>query len=121
MFRVSQSGQIKSFIGAKIRRVENYWRDSLLDFNVIRCVCEGEFLLFSVEFKMSRGSVNRINVPNELREILLDFTVNYLLEQPPEDVVTYACEFFNRLKESRNLADIRSPSVGEESVISEDG
>lgn len=70
---------------------------------------------------MSRGSVNRINVPNELREILLDFTVNYLLEQPPEDVVTYACEFFNRLKESRNLADIRSPSVGEESVISEDG
>ncbi|KAK7575638.1 hypothetical protein V9T40_011924 [Parthenolecanium corni] len=69
---------------------------------------------------MSRGSVNRINVPNELREILLDFTVNYLLEQPPEDVVTYACEFFNRLKESRNLADIRSPSVGEESVISDD-
>lgn len=70
---------------------------------------------------MSRGSINKINVPDELREILLDFTVNYLLEQPQEDVVTYACEFFNRLKENRKLADIRSPSVGEESVISEDG
>ena len=70
---------------------------------------------------MSRGSVNKIYVPDELREILLDFTVNYLLEQPQEDVVTYACDFFNRLRESRKLADIRSPSVGEESVISEDG
>lgn len=70
---------------------------------------------------MSRGSINKIYVPDELREILLDFTVNYLLEQPQEDVVTYACDFFNRLRESRKLADIRSPSVGEESVISEDG
>ncbi|XP_065226681.1 cAMP-dependent protein kinase type II regulatory subunit-like [Planococcus citri] len=69
---------------------------------------------------MSRGSVNKIYVPDELREILLDFTVNYLLEQPQEDVVTYACDFFNRLRETRKLADIRSPSVGEESVISED-
>lgn len=70
---------------------------------------------------MSRGSINKIYVPDELREILLDFTVNYLLEQPQEDVVTYACDFFNRLRESRKLSDIRSPSVGEESVISEDG
>lgn len=69
---------------------------------------------------MSRSSVNKIYVPDELREILLDFTVNYLLEQPQEDVVTYACDFFNRLRETRKLADIRSPSVGEESVISED-
>lgn len=70
---------------------------------------------------MSRGNINKINVPNELREILLDFTVNYLLEQPQDDVVTYACEFFNRLRENRKLGDKRSPSVGEESVISEDG
>lgn len=71
---------------------------------------------------MSRGNaINRINVPDELREILLDFTVNYLLEQPQEDVVTYGCEFFRRLKENQNLADLRSPSVGEESVISDDG
>lgn len=69
---------------------------------------------------MNRGSINKINVPDELREILLDFTVNYLLEQPQEDVVTYACDFFNRLRENRKLADIRSPSMGEESVISED-
>ncbi len=70
---------------------------------------------------MNNASANRIIVPDELREILLDFTVNYLLEQPQEDVVTYACEFFRKLKENRSLADIRSPSVGEESVISEDG
>ncbi len=71
---------------------------------------------------MSRNYLNRVNVPDELRELLLDFVVNYLLEQPREDVVTYACDFFHRLKERRTLlTDIRSPSVGEESIVSEDG
>lgn len=64
---------------------------------------------------------NRINIPHELHEILLNFTVNYLLEQPQEDVITWGFEFFRRRLEKRRSGDVRSASVGEESVISEDG
>ncbi|KAL1501155.1 hypothetical protein ABEB36_006538 [Hypothenemus hampei] len=47
------------------------------------------------------GSVGaRVQVPDELREVLLEFTISYLLEQPG-DVVTYAADYFLRLKEAR--------------------
>lgn len=49
---------------------------------------------------MSRTPVQRIQTPDELREILLEFTISYLLEQPG-DVVDYAHEYFTRLKENR--------------------
>lgn len=70
----------------------------------------------------NRTAANKVNVPDELREILFEFTVNYLLEQPqPTDVISYACDFFNKLKEDRKQVDVRSPSVGDESVLSDDG
>ncbi|XP_066249756.1 cAMP-dependent protein kinase type II regulatory subunit [Euwallacea similis] len=47
------------------------------------------------------GSVGaRVQVPGELREVLLEFTISYLLEQPG-DVVTYAADYFSRLREAR--------------------
>ncbi|EFA06381.2 cAMP-dependent protein kinase type II regulatory subunit isoform X1 [Tribolium castaneum] len=48
---------------------------------------------------MSR-SQGRIQVPDDLREVLLEFTISYLLEQPG-DVVNYAADYFSRLRETR--------------------
>ncbi|XP_050524071.1 cAMP-dependent protein kinase type II regulatory subunit [Daktulosphaira vitifoliae] len=47
-------------------------------------------------------NVTKLNVPDELREILLDLTIGYLLEQP-SDIIDYAIEFFDKLKKSRNV------------------
>ncbi|KAL3288625.1 hypothetical protein HHI36_003060 [Cryptolaemus montrouzieri] len=51
---------------------------------------------------MSRPG-QRIQVPDDLREVLLEFTISYLLEQPG-DVVEFAAEYFSRLRESRTTA-----------------
>lgn len=73
---------------------------------------------------MSRNQGQRIQVPDEVRELLLDFTVSYLLEQPP-DVVTYAADYFARLRETRTAALIygeaapaTTPSSPDESTLS---
>lgn len=62
----------------------------------------------------------RIQVPDSLRDILLEFSISYLLEQPG-DVIDYAVEFFTKLQEKRNAdgrsGDLPSP---DESVMSTD-
>ncbi|KAK9892212.1 hypothetical protein WA026_019016 [Henosepilachna vigintioctopunctata] len=68
---------------------------------------------------MSRPG-HRIQVPDDLREVLLEFTISYLLEQPG-DVVEYAAEYFSRLRESRTSALLYEGSVispDEESTMS---
>jgi len=47
----------------------------------------------------------RIQVPDSLRDVLLEFSIAYLLEQPG-DVVDYAVEFFSKLQESRKTTTI---------------
>ncbi|CAG9764139.1 unnamed protein product [Ceutorhynchus assimilis] len=51
---------------------------------------------------MSRGGEvgARVQVPDALREALLEFTISYLLEQPG-DVISYAADYFTRLRETR--------------------
>ncbi|XP_043273577.1 cAMP-dependent protein kinase type II regulatory subunit [Venturia canescens] len=49
----------------------------------------------------------KIVVPDDLRDILLEFTISYLLEQPG-DIVDYAVEFFTRLRENRQTMLIQS-------------
>lgn len=74
---------------------------------------------------MSRNQAgNRIQVPNDLREVLLEFTISYLLEQPG-DVIVYAADYFSRLRESRTAALIYGPTTPgsispQESTISVD-
>ncbi|KAL5289219.1 PRKAR2B.2 family protein [Megaselia abdita] len=64
----------------------------------------------------------RLQVPDALREILLEFSIAYLLEQPG-DIVDYAVEFFTKLQESRKASalkqsvDLPSP---DESVLSQE-
>lgn len=70
--------------------------------------------------KMSRPQANRIQVPDELREVLLEFTISYLLEQPG-DIINYAVDYFTRLRESRvNAFDVAAVSSPDDSVISND-
>lgn len=70
------------------------------------------------------GKNQRIQVPDSLRDVLLEFSIAYLSEQP-KDVVDYAVEFFTKLQEKRNHSnnmvsvEINSP---DESILSqEDG
>ncbi|XP_018327166.1 cAMP-dependent protein kinase type II regulatory subunit [Agrilus planipennis] len=77
---------------------------------------------------MSRPA--RIQVPDELKEVLLEFTISYLLEQPG-DVVDYAANYFKQLKEARRTALVYDPiepgptstgsvSSPDESIISQE-
>jgi len=52
------------------------------------------------EEKMSGGDYS---IPSELQETLLDFTVHYLVERPP-DIIDFAMEYFSELQSKRNNA-----------------
>lgn len=52
-------------------------------------------------------NASRIVVPDNLRDILLEFTISYLLEQP-EDIIDYAVDFFTRLRDNRENQIISS-------------
>lgn len=54
-------------------------------------------------------NAGKITVPDDLRDILLEFTISYLLEQPG-DIVDYAVEFFTRLRENRQTLLIQPNS-----------
>lgn len=49
---------------------------------------------------MANEQRQRIQVPDALREVLLEFSIAYLLEQPG-DVVDFAVEYFTKLQDSR--------------------
>lgn len=70
---------------------------------------------------MSRPPPGKINVPDELRDVLLEFTISYLLEQPP-DVVEYAVEFFTKLRDNRTniVAPPRTGSPDDSVASAED-
>lgn len=65
--------------------------------------------------KMSRAQ--RVQVPDELREVLLEFTINYLLEQPG-DIINYAVDYFTRLRDARTTTLDGTVSSPDESVVS---
>ncbi|KAK9506733.1 hypothetical protein O3M35_008612 [Rhynocoris fuscipes] len=53
---------------------------------------------------MQRQHVGKIAVSNEFRQMMLEFTVNYLLEQP-QDPVSYAADYFQRLRTAERDID----------------
>lgn len=63
----------------------------------------------------------RIQVPDSLRDVLLEFSIAYLLEQPG-DVVDYAVEFFSKLQDSRRTTMVHADEVPspDESIMSVD-
>ncbi|KAL4131017.1 hypothetical protein QTP88_008377 [Uroleucon formosanum] len=63
---------------------------------------------------MSTNSDNaaKLNVPDELRELLLDFTIGYLLEQP-NNLIDYGIEFFEKLKNTKSSSSIKQQSAGD--------
>lgn len=76
---------------------------------------------------MSSQTNQRIQVPDSLRDVLLEFSIAYLSEQP-KDVVDYAVEFFTKLQDERkhntnsSMVAVEVNSPDEESLLSqEDG
>ena len=58
------------------------------------------------------------SIPSELQETLLDFTVHYLVERPP-DIIDFAMEYFSRLQTKRNNSNLQN-SDDEEMESEED-
>jgi len=53
-------------------------------------------------------------IPQELQEVLLDFTVQYLVEQP-EDLASFAIVYFSRLKARQPINDVHQSDESMES------
>lgn len=70
---------------------------------------------------MSNPPKQRIQVPDSLRDVLLEFSIAYLLEQPG-DVVDYAVEFFTKLQDNRKskVSHDDVPPSPDESIMSLD-
>uniref|UniRef100_A0A2M4BRY2 cAMP-dependent protein kinase type II regulatory subunit n=2 Tax=albitarsis series TaxID=58233 RepID=A0A2M4BRY2_9DIPT len=70
---------------------------------------------------MSNQQKHRIQVPDGLRDVLLEFSIAYLLEQPG-DVIDYAVTFFTKLQEDRKTTMHTSaePTSPDESIMSHD-
>lgn len=70
---------------------------------------------------MSSQTNQRIQVPDSLRDVLLEFSIAYLSEQP-KDVVDYAVEFFTKLQDKRrhNMVAVEVNSPDEESIMSQE-
>ena len=47
---------------------------------------------------MSRDTANRYEIPGQLQQLLLDFTVSCLVERP-SDLVGFAAEYFAQLRQ----------------------
>ena len=60
-------------------------------------------------------------VPAGLQELLIEFTVSVLVEQP-SDLTSYAAEYFARLQADRKVVPsvIQTRSDGEESMATDD-
>lgn len=49
---------------------------------------------------MSRDTANRYEIPGQLQQLLLDFTVSCLVERPA-DLVDFAADYFTQLRQRR--------------------
>lgn len=65
----------------------------------------------------------KVKVPDSLRDVLLEFSIAYLLEQPG-DVIDFAVDFFTKLQSNRAQTGIgigiTKPTTPDESIISQD-
>lgn len=70
-------------------------------------------------------SKQKVKVPDSLRDVLLEFSIAYLLEQPG-DVIDFAVDFFTKLQTNRAQTGIgigmnnNKPTTPDESIISQD-
>lgn len=70
---------------------------------------------------MSSDSSRRIQVPDELKEVLLQFSIAYLVEQPP-DLIDFAADYFNKLQANRPIiASTDNGADDSQSINSQDG
>ncbi|KAH8284867.1 hypothetical protein KR054_001937 [Drosophila jambulina] len=65
---------------------------------------------------MSSDSSRRIQVPEKLKEVLLQFSIAFLVEQPP-DVIDYAVEYFSKLQAERPSVPTTDQSTDDQQSI----
>lgn len=62
---------------------------------------------------------SQYRIPDELQEILLDFTVNYLIEQP-SDIARFGVEYFVKLTATRSNRNEDADHSDDESMLSDE-
>ncbi|KAH8253926.1 hypothetical protein KR032_007677 [Drosophila birchii] len=65
---------------------------------------------------MSSDSSRRIQVPEKLKEVLLQFSIAFLVEQPP-DVIDYAVEYFSKLQAERPSVTTTDQSTDDQQSV----
>lgn len=69
-------------------------------------------------------SKQKVKVPDSLRDILLEFSIAYLLEQPG-DVIDFAVDFFTKLQTNRAQTgidiDVTKASTPDDTASQDDG
>ena len=65
------------------------------------------------------GGGDGYQVPSGLQEMLIEFTVSVLVEQPP-DLVIYAAEYFRRQQQEQATLPIPRLVEGEDSIDDDD-
>jgi cAMP-dependent protein kinase regulator len=67
-------------------------------------------------------SKQKVKVPDSLRDVLLEFSIAYLLEQPG-DVIDFAVDYFSKLQTNRAQTGgfvFKKPSTPDDSIVSQD-
>lgn len=65
---------------------------------------------------MSSNQRTSFEVPPELTTLLLDFTVNVLLNQPKGDLIEYAANYFQQLLQERKNGNTNTRSPNDSSM-----
>lgn len=77
-------------------------------------------LHFLLQHKYVERFESKDQVPEELKEVLLQFSISFLVEQPP-DVIDYAVEYFTKLQSERPSVSHTDQSTDDQlSVNSQD-
>lgn len=63
------------------------------------------------------ADTKRVQVPNALREVLLEFSIAYLLEKPT-DVIDFAVDYFSKIQQHRPIKQADT-QVGDDVSIQE--
>ena len=73
----------------------------------------------SSDYGESQGRNNAYKIPDELQEVLLDFTVNFLIEQP-NDIAAFGISYFTKLAASKREEHNVDNASDDESMLSDE-
>ncbi|KAM8712953.1 hypothetical protein ACLKA7_013305 [Drosophila subpalustris] len=117
---VASGRYILSHIGLCVLRAFKNYQPIAAATTTIIIIRINSSVKVSTNTNMSSDSSRRIQVPDELKEVLLQFSIAYLVEQP-SDLIDFAAEYFNKLQAHRPTTATSDIADDQQSINSQDG